>query len=112
MSTRVPWFSAAVLLLRGIDLVVRLQMKGNCFCCNIVYVAVYYSNLISTTVSAEVGSVQRFVVYRRNIFFTNGKVRLMQRDDCKDRLVQTGWTLVKDQKAAQSHHFSLFSSLC
>jgi hypothetical protein len=49
----VEWFLATVLLLRGTCLLVRLCTKGNCFCCNIVYVALYYSNLNCMTMQVQ-----------------------------------------------------------
>ena len=45
LNNQREWLSATVLLLRGTHLIVGFQMKGDCFCCNIMYVALYYSNL-------------------------------------------------------------------
>jgi hypothetical protein len=47
------WFSAAVLLLRVTHLMVRFHTKGNCFCCNIMYLVLYYSNLNSRMVPVQ-----------------------------------------------------------
>ena len=53
---------------------VGVQVKGNCFCCNIMYVDLYYSNLSCTMVPVQPES-EAYVLSRFGIVKTSCRIR-------------------------------------